>query len=148
MTGQPDFAHLVIDYVPYRWLIESKCLKLYLGSFRNHGAFHEDCTLAVGKRLAALAGQHMKPAIMELGGHAPVVVCDDVDPAARACDGDGGLRGDAAGDVDAARIGDGAHRREPGVHGGAGRDGVLGDGVVRGDEPDDGDVHAGGTGRL
>jgi 7-cyano-7-deazaguanine reductase len=52
VTGQPDFAHLVIDYVPRRWLVESKSLKLYLGSFRNHGAFHEDCTVAVGKRLA------------------------------------------------------------------------------------------------
>ena len=50
ITGQPDFAHLVIDYVPGRWLVESKSLKLYLGSFRNHGAFHEDCTVAIGKR--------------------------------------------------------------------------------------------------
>src|SRR6185503_12797938 len=49
VTGQPDFAHLVIDYVPRDWLVESKSLKLYLGSFRNHGAFHEDCTLAIGK---------------------------------------------------------------------------------------------------
>lgn len=40
MTGQPDFAHLVIDYVPDQWMVESKSLKLYLGSFRNHGAFH------------------------------------------------------------------------------------------------------------
>ena len=46
VTGQPDFAHLVIDYVPGRWLLESKSLKLYLASFRNHGAFHEDCTVA------------------------------------------------------------------------------------------------------
>src|SRR5690242_18623207 len=52
VTGQPDFAHLVIDYVPREWLVESKSLKLYLGSFRNHGAFHEDCTVAIGKRLA------------------------------------------------------------------------------------------------
>ena len=51
ITGQPDFAHLVIDYVPGRWLVESKSLKLYLASFRNHGAFHEDCTLAIGGRL-------------------------------------------------------------------------------------------------
>ncbi len=49
VTGQPDFAHLVIDYAPADWLIESKSLKLYLGSFRNHGAFHEDCTLAIGR---------------------------------------------------------------------------------------------------
>jgi 7-cyano-7-deazaguanine reductase len=52
ITGQPDFAHLVIDYVPNRYLVESKSLKLYLGSFRNHGAFHEDCTVAIGKRLS------------------------------------------------------------------------------------------------
>lgn len=52
MTGQPDFAHLVIDYVPGKWLVESKSLKLYLGSFRNHGAFHEDCTVSIGRRLA------------------------------------------------------------------------------------------------
>ena len=54
VTGQPDFAHLVIDYVPRRWLVESKSLKLYLGSFRNHGAFHEDCTLAIAGRLVEL----------------------------------------------------------------------------------------------
>ena len=45
VTGQPDFAHLVIDYAPGPWLLESKSLKLYLASFRNHGAFHEDCTV-------------------------------------------------------------------------------------------------------
>src|SRR5205807_5158087 len=44
VTGQPDFAHLVIDYAPGQWLLESKSLKLYVASFRNHGAFHEDCT--------------------------------------------------------------------------------------------------------
>jgi 7-cyano-7-deazaguanine reductase len=54
MTGQPDFAHIVIDYVPRDWLVESKSLKLYLHSFRNHGAFHEDCTLDIGKRLVTL----------------------------------------------------------------------------------------------
>src|ERR1700761_4820640 len=53
VTGQPDFAHLVLDYVPGERLVESKSLKLYLASFRNHGAFHEDCTLAIGKRLVA-----------------------------------------------------------------------------------------------
>lgn len=51
VTGQPDFAHLVIDYAPAEWIVESKSLKLYLTSFRNHGAFHEDCTIAIGKRL-------------------------------------------------------------------------------------------------
>ena len=65
VTAQPDFAHLVIDYVPYRWLIEGKSLKLYLASFRNHGAFHEDCTLAVGKRLAWL----LKPHFLRIGGY-------------------------------------------------------------------------------
>ena len=54
MTGQPDFAHIVIDYIPGDWLVESKSLKLYLHSFRNHGAFHEDCTLDIGKRLVDL----------------------------------------------------------------------------------------------
>ena len=55
VTGQPDFAHLVIDYAPGAWLIESKSLKLYLGAFRDHGAFHEDCTVAIAKRIAATA---------------------------------------------------------------------------------------------
>src|SRR5215207_4165652 len=54
ITGQPDFAHLVIDYVPRQALIESKSLKLYLAAFRNQGAFHEDCTLAIAKRLERL----------------------------------------------------------------------------------------------
>ena len=53
VTGQPDFGILMIDYVPGQWLVESKSLKLYLQSFRNHGAFHEDCTVAIGKRVAA-----------------------------------------------------------------------------------------------
>jgi 7-cyano-7-deazaguanine reductase len=65
ITGQPDFAHLVIDYVPDRWLVESKSLKLYLGSFRNHGAFHEDCTLSIGKRLVAL----LAPKWLRIGGY-------------------------------------------------------------------------------
>lgn len=51
VTGQPDFAHIVIDYVPGQVLVESKSLKLYLGSYRNHPAFHEDCTVAISKRL-------------------------------------------------------------------------------------------------
>jgi 7-cyano-7-deazaguanine reductase len=55
VTGQPDFAHLVIDYAPGEWLIESKSFKLYLTSFRNHGAFHEDCTIAIGKKIVARA---------------------------------------------------------------------------------------------
>jgi 7-cyano-7-deazaguanine reductase len=55
VTGQPDFAHLVIDYAPQGWLIESKSLKLFLQAFRNHGAFHEDCTLYVAKRIIEIA---------------------------------------------------------------------------------------------
>ena len=51
MTSQPDFAHLVIDYIPDQKLVESKSLKLFLGSFRNHGAFHEACTVNIAKRL-------------------------------------------------------------------------------------------------
>lgn len=54
MTGQPDFAHIVIDYIPGDWLVESKSLKLYLHSFRNHGAFHEDCSIDIDKRLVDL----------------------------------------------------------------------------------------------
>ena len=54
VTGQPDFAHLVIDYVPAKWLLESKSLKLYLASFRNHGRFHEDCAVGIGKALNML----------------------------------------------------------------------------------------------
>lgn len=54
VTGQPDFAHLVIDYAPGEWLVESKSLKLFLTSFRNHGAFHEDCTVRIGKDIAQL----------------------------------------------------------------------------------------------
>lgn len=54
MTGQPNFAHIVIDYIPRAWLVESKSLKLFLHSFRNHGAFHEDCTLDIAQRLVTL----------------------------------------------------------------------------------------------
>jgi 7-cyano-7-deazaguanine reductase len=65
VTGQPDFAHLVIDYVPADWLVESKSLKLYLGSFRNHGAFHEDCTVAIGMRLVS----ELSPLWLRIGGY-------------------------------------------------------------------------------
>ena len=56
VTGQPDFAHLVIDMVPAARIVESKSLKLYLASFRNHGAFHEDCTVMIGKRIVEATG--------------------------------------------------------------------------------------------
>ncbi|MBB5374184.1 preQ(1) synthase [Acidocella aromatica] len=54
MTGQPDFAHIVIDYIPDQWLVESKSLKLFFHSFRNHGGFHEACTLMIADRLIEL----------------------------------------------------------------------------------------------
>jgi 7-cyano-7-deazaguanine reductase len=65
ITGQPDFAHLVIDYVPRKLLVESKSLKLFLGSFRNHGGFHEDCTIGIAKRLV----RALKPVWLRIGGY-------------------------------------------------------------------------------
>ena len=65
MTGQPDFAHIVIDYVPDKWIVESKSLKLYLLSFRHHGAFHEDCTVRIGKDLVST----LKPRWLRIGGY-------------------------------------------------------------------------------
>jgi 7-cyano-7-deazaguanine reductase len=65
ITGQPDFAHLVIDYVPNKWLVESKSLKLFLGSFRNHGAFHEACTVDIANRLEQL----LEPVWIRIGGY-------------------------------------------------------------------------------
>ena len=54
LTGQPDFAHIVLEYVPDEWIVESKSLKLFLASFRNHGAFHEACSMQVAQRLVDL----------------------------------------------------------------------------------------------
>ncbi len=65
ITGQPDFAHLVIDYIPDGLLVESKSLKLFLGSFRNHGAFHEDCTVSIARRLI----DEIKPKWLRIGGY-------------------------------------------------------------------------------
>ena len=65
VTGQPDFAHLVIDYAPHDSIVESKSLKLFLGSFRNHAAFHEDCTVGIGRRLF----DEMRPAWLRIGGY-------------------------------------------------------------------------------
>jgi 7-cyano-7-deazaguanine reductase len=65
VTGQPDFAHLVVDYVPDKWLVESKSLKLYLTSFRNVGGFHEECTVTIGKTLVKL----LKPRWLRIGGY-------------------------------------------------------------------------------
>jgi 7-cyano-7-deazaguanine reductase len=65
ITGQPDFAHLVIDYVADQWLIESKSLKLFMHSFRNHGAFHEASTVMIGKRLV----ERLAPRWLRIGGY-------------------------------------------------------------------------------
>lgn len=65
ITGQPDFAHLVLDYVPDRWIVESKSLKLFLASFRNHGAFHEACSMEVAQRLVAA----VSPRWLRLGAY-------------------------------------------------------------------------------
>ena len=65
ITGQPDFAHFVIDYVPAKSILESKSLKLFLASFRNHGAFHEDCTVFIGKRIV----DAIKPKYLRIAGY-------------------------------------------------------------------------------
>lgn len=65
VTGQPDFAHLVIDYAPGETIVESKSLKLFLSSFRNHAAFHEDCTVGIGRRLF----DEMQPTWLRIGGY-------------------------------------------------------------------------------
>lgn len=65
LTGQPDFAHMVIDYIPDKRLVESKSLKLFLTSFRNHGAFHEDCTVSIAKRLI----EEINPKWLRIGGY-------------------------------------------------------------------------------
>ena len=65
ITGQPDFAHLVIDYAPAAKIVESKSLKLFLGSYRSHGAFHEDCTVGIAKRLVAA----LDPVWLRIGGY-------------------------------------------------------------------------------
>jgi 7-cyano-7-deazaguanine reductase len=65
ITAQPDFAHLVIDYIPQDWIVESKSLKLYLGSFRNHGAFHEACTLQIAETLV----DFLSPVWLRIGAY-------------------------------------------------------------------------------
>jgi len=65
VTGQPDFAHLVIDYAPAERIVESKSLKLFLSAFRNHQAFHEDCTVGIAERLFA----EMAPLWLRIGGY-------------------------------------------------------------------------------
>ncbi len=65
VTGQPDFAHIVIDYIPGDFLMESKSLKLFMQSFRNHAAFHEDCTVGIGERLV----KELSPKWLRIGGY-------------------------------------------------------------------------------
>jgi len=65
ITGQPDFAHLVIDYAPAAFIVESKSLKLYLASFRNHGAFHEACTMQIAATLVDL----LQPVWLRIGAY-------------------------------------------------------------------------------
>lgn len=65
VTGQPDFAHIVIDYIPEEFIVESKSLKLFMGSFRNHAAFHEDCTVGIAKRFI----EELKPKWLRIGGY-------------------------------------------------------------------------------
>lgn len=65
ITNQPDFAHIVLDYIPNQWLVESKSLKLFLGSFRNYGSFHEDCTIKIARKLVDL----LKPHWLRIGGY-------------------------------------------------------------------------------
>ena len=65
VTSQPDFAYIIIDYVPNKFIIESKSFKLYLLGYRNHGAFHEDCTITIAQDIANL----LKPLWLRIGGY-------------------------------------------------------------------------------
>jgi len=65
VTGQPDFAHIVIDYAPAGTIVESKSLKLFLSSYRGHRGFHEDVTVGIALRLVA----EMKPLWLRIGGY-------------------------------------------------------------------------------
>ena len=65
LTGQPDFAHIVLDYIPGAWIVESKSLKLYLASFRNHGTFHEACTLDIAQLVIGL----LNPVWLRIGAY-------------------------------------------------------------------------------
>ncbi|MCH4025533.1 MAG: preQ(1) synthase [Acetobacter fabarum] len=65
ITGQPDFAHIVLDYVPDQWIVESKSLKLFLTSFRNHGAFHEACSVQIASTLVDL----LNPVWLRIGAY-------------------------------------------------------------------------------
>ena len=65
LTGQPDFAHMMIDYIPKNWIVESKSFKLLMGSYRNHGAFHEACSMEIADQLVAL----LNPVWLRIGAY-------------------------------------------------------------------------------
>jgi 7-cyano-7-deazaguanine reductase len=65
LTGQPDFAHMVIDYVPGEWIVESKSFKLLMASYRNHGAFHEACTMDIASKIVDL----LSPTWLRIGAY-------------------------------------------------------------------------------
>ena len=63
-TNQPDFGNIIIDYIPDKMIVESKSFKLFMHSFRNHGGFHEDCTLMIAKKMI----KEIKPIWLRIGG--------------------------------------------------------------------------------
>ena len=65
ITNQPDFGIIIIDYLPKKLIVESKSFKLFLHSFRNHGAFHEDCTIFIAKKII----QTIKPKWLRAAGY-------------------------------------------------------------------------------
>jgi 7-cyano-7-deazaguanine reductase len=65
LTSQPDFAHLIIDYIPKDWIVESKSLKLFLNSYRNMRAFHEACTMEIASALTDL----LQPIWLRIGAY-------------------------------------------------------------------------------
>lgn len=65
LTGQPDFAHIMIDYIPKDWIVESKSFKLLMASYRNHGAFHEACTTEIAGKLVDL----LEPVWLRIGAY-------------------------------------------------------------------------------
>ena len=65
VTSQPDFAYLIIDYIPDKLIVESKSFKLYLLGYRNHGAFHEDCTVSLAQDIVDL----LSPKWLRIGGY-------------------------------------------------------------------------------
>ena len=65
LTGQPDFAHVMIDYIPRDWIVESKSFKLLMNAYRNHGAFHEACTMEIAGKLVDI----LDPVWLRIGAY-------------------------------------------------------------------------------